>query len=700
MTYFKRYKAHFIVVLAFLLFTYLYFPILFNGFFTHVETNDGRLVAALLSWDIHKILTDPFHIFQANFFYPNKNTLVYTEHFIGTSLLGLPVWLITGGNPAATFNFVMIFGYISNAYFTFLLIRELIHKNSIAFLGAFINGYCSYRLFSVAHLQDVIIFYIPLCLLFFYKYLDNKKIKYLAGIGFCLFFQSLSSWYHMIFIFLMLSLFVVFYYQVDKRINNKDFIRIISVYVIIFILIVPFAIPYLKHNAEVNAAYSMSDVIPSDFGGYFIPSPFTAANYFFRNYLGIFKTKWDENFNFIGYTVLLLASLGFMEISQDEYNKTRFRLNQQRFVFLFVGIIFFILSLGPFFFINDQQTHVKLPYYFIFRFLPPIRFLRTISRYGTVVFLMMSILASYGFSTYLTNIKDALYRNILFLFSFLLIMIEYTPILRFERFSDMEKTPEVYNKIKSDSTIKALVELPIDVGPFTTTKYLYYAGIHFKPIMNGYSGYEPPSYAGYRTLLKYPINEMTASFLSKLGITDILCNPEYKEPVDTNLLRLTIDKDGYRLYKIRRKSLPSMYVENMRQQEPTVQLTDTSLSITRQSEGAVFYPASEYVTIGYISPEKLNQWSSMTYTSNKGLDYLYIQFRTYTPQDTLQIECSRKDLHGKDSLLKIYTFVNYNEFNEKYTSLPLFKAEKIKFRLYSTFYIDRTFIRNLSFIKQ
>jgi len=71
MTYFKRYKVHFIVVLAFLLLTFLYFPKLLDSFFT-------------------------FHISQANFFYPNKNTIV--------------------------------FGYISNACFTFLWIRELIHN--------------------------------------------------------------------------------------------------------------------------------------------------------------------------------------------------------------------------------------------------------------------------------------------------------------------------------------------------------------------------------------------------------------------------------------------------------------------------------------------------------------------------------------------------------------------------------------------
>ena len=285
--YWNKYRVHLLTLVAFICITYFYFPSFFSGFFTKVETNDGRLVAYFLSWDIHKLLTDPLHIFQASIFFPNKNTLVYSEHFIGTSILGMPVWLLTGGNPAATFNFLMITAFTLNAWFSFLLIRKLIPRDAIAFLGAFMNGYCSYRLLNFAHLQNAVVFYIPLCLLFFYYYLDSKKGKYLIGIFFCLLMQSMSSWYHMIFIFLMFSLFVAYYFFFEKKLSIADLKKITGVYLLVFLIFVPFALPYLRFNKEVNSAFSMSDIFSSDLGGYLIPSPYTFGSEFFNNYFGI-----------------------------------------------------------------------------------------------------------------------------------------------------------------------------------------------------------------------------------------------------------------------------------------------------------------------------------------------------------------------------------------------------------------------------
>jgi len=696
MSYWYKYRVHLLTLAVFTYITYFYFPSLFSGFFTTIESNDGRLLAYSVCWDIHKLLTDPFHIFQATIFFPHKNTLVYSEHVIGTSILGIPVWLLTGGNPAATFNFLMISGYVLNAWFTFLLIRKLVHRNMIAFLGAFINGYCSYRLLNFAHLQNAIVFYIPLCLLFFYNYLENKKGKYLIGIFLCLFMQSMSSWYHMVFILLMFFLFTGYYYFFEKKLSIADLKKITGIFLLTFLLLLPFALPYLKFNKEVNSAYSMSEIISADFGGYFIPSPYTYGNQFFYNYWGITKSRWSENFNFIGYSVLLFSFLGIFEWYRDEENTTRIRFRKDRSVFLWTAIVFFIFSLGPYLFINDHQTHIKLPYFFIFKLLPPIRFLRGVARYSTVVFLMMAVLASYGLAAF--RITNPWHQRIMYLVVFSLLVVEFAPQPRYDRFSDMSKTPEVYQRIKNDPSIEAIVELPIDVGPFTTTKYEYYGAIHLKPMLNGYSGYEPPTYSLYKNLFKTPINQFSCSVLLKLGITDLLCNPEYKEPVDTAYASLTMEKDGYRLYKIKPQYAKAVFFENMGKYPQLIQLTDSSLHITKEMKGTEIYPGNQLIQVGYICPKAINQLSSITYTSNKPLDELNIQFRAYAPGDTLRIKCIGTSVNGADSTVKVYTYTASNEYNEKYLSLPCYKSGKIAFEMYSTQFTDRAFIRNLSLV--
>lgn len=695
--FFKKYKVQIFALLGFVCITWLFFPKLFSGFFTHVETNDGRLIAWTISWDIHSFLSHPLNIFDANYFFPQKNNLCYSEHLIGTALWGIPVWLASNGNPAATFNFLMITGFVLTAYFSFLLIRKLVNHNGVAFLGAFINGFCSYRLYNVAHLQNAFIFYIPLCLLFFYKFLENKKLKFLIGMGACLYLQSISSWYHMIFIFLMVGSFAAYYCFVAKKISTADLKKVVVMMGIVFVFIIPLAIPYFKFNKESHTAFSLGDVLSADLGGYFIPSPYTFGNSIFFNYLGISKSRWLENFNFIGYVTLLFSIFGLFKLYRNANHSLRFRFQKENLVFITVAGIFFIFSFGPFFIFNDKGTDLKLPYYAVFKLFSPIRFLRCVSRYSTVVFLMMSVLASFGFVNILASIQEKLYRRIVYALVFVLVVIEYAPIERFNRFSDMSNVPEIYNNIKSDQDVKALVELPINVDDFTTTKYLYYAGIHFKSIVNGYNGYIPLTYNQYRQTFDAPVNEFTASMLNQIGVTHILCNPDYKEAMDTTYAKLITQKEGYRLYKIKASEKISFYVENIQQWPAMTNSKDSSLHIEKVLNGLILNPPNEITLTGNITPEKINTASSLTYTSNKPLHMAFLQFRAYAETDTFQIQCIGQDLNKKDSVIKSYTLVKNNEFDNRYMALPLYDANKIIIRLHASVFTDRTWIKNLAF---
>lgn len=58
--------TYIVPLILFLGITFVINPNLFTGFATQIEKNDGRLLAWTVSWDIHKLLTDPFGIYNAN----------------------------------------------------------------------------------------------------------------------------------------------------------------------------------------------------------------------------------------------------------------------------------------------------------------------------------------------------------------------------------------------------------------------------------------------------------------------------------------------------------------------------------------------------------------------------------------------------------------------------------------------------------
>src|SRR5262249_27603088 len=68
---------------------------------------DTDLMVWTIGWDVHAFVTHPLKIFDANIFYPNHNTLAYSENLIGSALLVAPiVWI--SHNPVLAMNVVVL----------------------------------------------------------------------------------------------------------------------------------------------------------------------------------------------------------------------------------------------------------------------------------------------------------------------------------------------------------------------------------------------------------------------------------------------------------------------------------------------------------------------------------------------------------------------------------------------------------------
>lgn len=539
-----------IPVLLFGFITFVFYPNLFTQFNSSIEKNDGRLIAWLISWDIQMIFNDPLGVFDANIFYPNKNTLAYSEHFIGGSILATPVFLLSGGSPVASFNFLMITGFVLNAFSGFVLSRYLTKNYYASLIGGIIMGFASYRVISYAHLQNMLVFYIPFAILALIKFKETKQKRWLVLLGFCLFMQSFTSWYHMVFIFLAIGLFILYYYLYTKELVFKDFKYLLSTFIIVIALLLPFAVPYLKFSSESEASYSIADqkAYSADFGGYLLPPPNTIIEDKITSEIGIQKVRWAENINFLGYSAIFLAVIGIF--SFDRRSKLKIKINKKILIFGLVLLVFGILSFGPFLHLFDKQYRIPLPYLLIYYIAPPLRFIRAVSRYSTVVVVMLSVLSSFGYVKIINRLKtkSKVYVYVLTLLIGFIILFEYYPATKLNPQVDVEN-PLVYEYIKDSEDIVALVELPIHVDPFVTTGYIYNAGIHFKPIVNGYSGYQPPEYIFTQLILKDNASDIGLKYLYDLGVSHVLINPGF-EIVDNIHLETVYKADGYTLYRI------------------------------------------------------------------------------------------------------------------------------------------------------
>jgi hypothetical protein len=81
--------------------------------------------------------------------------------------------------------------------------------------------------------------------------------------------------------------------------------------------------------------------------------------------------------------------------------------------------------------------------------------------------------------------------------------------------------PPVYDWIARQPDVRALLELPIRRN-WRENEAMYYSTLHWKPIVNGYSGYEPWSHALIAQRIRFFPDRATIALLRDLGVTHIL----------------------------------------------------------------------------------------------------------------------------------------------------------------------------------
>src|SRR5512145_857050 len=68
---------------------------------------DSLLNAWALGWSFHILPRNPLALFDANIFFPRPDTLAYSEHLFGITVLVWPVFAATGNLPL-TYNVALL----------------------------------------------------------------------------------------------------------------------------------------------------------------------------------------------------------------------------------------------------------------------------------------------------------------------------------------------------------------------------------------------------------------------------------------------------------------------------------------------------------------------------------------------------------------------------------------------------------------
>ena len=553
-------RSHLLALLLFALLTgVMTYPLPLQAW-DHIENyGDPLLNTWIVAWDVHQLMRDPLHLFQANNFHPYPNTLAYSENLLTTAVLSIPFLLLTG-NPVWVHNFFLLLSFLLCGWAAYLLVYDQTRSWVGGLVAGIIYGFAHYRWGHISHLQLLSAQWLPLvllCLRHFVRWGHRPRDAAMAAGFFVL--QALSCIYYAFYTALAVLLYLVTTMKREAwgvRRMSTALHAILAVGAVLSIL-VPVALPYLEVRAQVG-----------EFGleaqsGARLVAWISAAEGTLLGGLPPFNAfgRRSEHTFFPGVVALALALWGVLHTScklqvtscksSNELSTFNFQpvTFTEKSFYLALIILAWMLSLGPELRLIGGRGPIfkPLPYAFLYH-LPGFSAMRVPARLGLLVMLGIAVLAGWGaaegsyrlqVTSYKLQVKSRKFLKLstcnfqlVTLSVIALMVVSYCPApLHLRPIAVGSEVPLVYRWLAAQTPGSAIVELPSassiwflknGVSPQRLARQQYFSVYHWQPMIMGYSGLYPPLFREHIDyLLHFPSHEGLA-YLRGLDVRYII----------------------------------------------------------------------------------------------------------------------------------------------------------------------------------
>ena len=467
------------------------------------DIGDPLLNTWILAWDVRALTIHPLNLFEANIFFPLPGTLAYSEHLLGNALVALPLLLFTG-EPVVAYNLSFLLSFILGGWGTYLLARRYTHNGWAAFLAGLAFSYAPYRLTSFSHLQLLTLQWLPfslLCLEGMLRPCSSCRSKRSGTIALTVAFvvllwlQIITSWHLAVFTVFTIGIFMIgSWFRLARKQRATGLVRAVVALLAVALLTWPLVPPYLDVIAQLSVARPIE--IAAGFGAW--PSDYVTASPWNRLFGSLTSSLagrplfTEENFMFIGVVSPLLALVGLWHVLRRRASDHRSLVIAT--TWLVIGLGAWVLSWGPF--LNGVAQTIPLPYYFLSRLSSIFGLIRVPPRWMIATVLPAAVLVGYGGRAILgVHRLTSIFRTILFaLLAVALVAESWSVPLPLAPVGTTGELPSVYHWLAAQPGDFGIVEWPIYVAPrpeYPETKRLYASTVHWKSLVNGYSGFTP-----------------------------------------------------------------------------------------------------------------------------------------------------------------------------------------------------------------
>jgi len=173
------------------------------------DPGDPLFSTWILWWNAH-VLPLTARWWDAPVFTPLGGALSLSEHLLGLSVIATPMqWL--GAAPITAYNTVFLASFPLCAIAAHALAHEITGRHDAAAVAGLAYGFNPYRLSQISHVQMLWVFWTPLALLALHRYARDGRRRWVVAFAVMWIGQALSNSYFVIFFPILLALWVVWF---------------------------------------------------------------------------------------------------------------------------------------------------------------------------------------------------------------------------------------------------------------------------------------------------------------------------------------------------------------------------------------------------------------------------------------------------------------------------------------------------------
>jgi hypothetical protein len=474
-----------------------------------MDAGDSAFFAWEIGWTVHALTTDTASLPHGNIFHPLRYTLGMDEPVFGTTLLALPLALVSD-DAVLLYNVVRLLTFLASALTACWLARELGASEWIALAAGALFAFSPIRTDQVAHLSTLGTQWWPLVLLFTIRFAKRGRPAdaLVAALAFVLAF--LACGYHGVIAAAALPPFLaVLFWGRWRRLEWGAVAAVLA-----GLALLPIYRMHQKALEPERYARGTSETIQ-----YSAPlESFLATSSWNRLYgeaTDRFRAEGPNNL-FPGLVVPALVVAGALVLWRRGERPSR-----EAWALAALVAAAVLVALGP----RIRGFGADLgpgPWALLRETLPVFQMIRVTSRAGVFIALPLAMLAALALETLKPGRAALALVGLLALAETLIVPI---PMPEWSKVIDTRREPPpVYRWLAEQPGRDPVVHLPmLDVyglerrPAFHESIYMVYSTLHWKPLVNGYAGIEPKAYVQLRELLRAFPSEPSLAALRGAG---------------------------------------------------------------------------------------------------------------------------------------------------------------------------------------